>query len=704
MSIRCIIDVGVLPDVDISEPDVITFSTADIRCDSLMHSIMQRYDIKYLDFTTDFTLIDKNTGKEYLRDQIISNGSTVTIVRHAKSRCPPRKKLRRDDGRSVNQISPSTSTNLNDSDISDVSNVSDVRKESTEIETAALRDWSDKFSSWDPDTRSAALDLLISSQTLDFEGLRQLRDCIDKRLRFDIVRNVPYEIALYIMSFLQPRDLCLAAQTCRYYRIVCEDNRIWREKCREDGLLNHEETFNDLFKKRIHRTLNNKRHNITSESNFQRSEHKAAYLRQMSIVRNWRNRNFDMNQTNDGRISPPPTSSSSSGTPGQNESSSGASPSPSSLAADARNADPQSPSSSIEFKRVSAPTNSMRQSHLMRLRCHEEHVITCLQYNPLSDLIVSGSDDFTLKVWSASTGKCSRTLRGHAGGVWSSQLSPDNTIISGSTDRTIRVWDAITGESKYTFYGHTSTVRCLALNGNLVVSGSRDTTLRLWSIKSFECIHLFNGHAAAVRCVEYKEDMIVSGAYDNLVKVWNAKTGSCIHSLEAHENRIYSLQFDGTIIASGSLDTSICIWSAKTGMLKHKLTGHTSLTSKMQLKSNILVSANADSYCKIWDISTGKCLRTLEGANKHVSAITSVYFNSRFVVTSSDDGTVKLWDLKSGEFIRNLIVLPTAGKGGVVWRIRASNTKLVCAVGSRTADTEDTHLLVLDFDDDLYDR
>ena len=41
--------------------------------------------------------------------------------------------------------------------------------------------------------------------------------------------------------------------------------------------------------------------------------------------------------------------------------------------------------------------------------------------------------------------------------------------------------------------------------------------------------------------------------------------------------------------------------------------------------------------------------------------------------------------------------LDSGGSGGVVWRIRCSNTKLVCAVGSRNG-TEETKLLVLDFD------
>lgn len=55
--------------------------------------------------------------------------------------------------------------------------------------------------------------------------------------------------------------------------------------------------------------------------------------------------------------------------------------------------------------------------------------------------------------------------------------------------------------------------------------------------------------------------------------------------------------------------------------------------------------------------------------------------------------------LSTGEFVRNLVTLASGGSGGVVWRIRASETKLVCAVGSRNG-TEETKLLVLDFDVD----
>lgn len=54
---------------------------------------------------------------------------------------------------------------------------------------------------------------------------------------FSIYTSFPVfqQLALYVLSFLEPKDLLQAAQTCRYWRILAEDNLLWREKCREEG-------------------------------------------------------------------------------------------------------------------------------------------------------------------------------------------------------------------------------------------------------------------------------------------------------------------------------------------------------------------------------------------------------------------------------------------------------------------------------------
>jgi len=470
-----------------------------------------------------------------------------------------------------------------------------------------ILDWVSQFTRWSHAERLLALDQLIDN--CEPQQVRHMMQVIEPQFQRDFISLLPKELALYVLTYLEPRDLLRAAQTCRYWRVLAEDNLLWREKCREAGL----------------RDCRDSRRRGKITTGFVYSPWKSGFMRQHNIEMNWR-------------------------------------------------------------------VNPIRSPKV--LKGHDDHVITCLQFS--GNRIVSGSDDNTLKVWSAMTGKCLRTLVGHTGGVWSSQMA-NNVIVSGSTDRTLKVWNAESGTCVHTLYGHTSTVRCMHLHATKVVSGSRDATLRMWDVETGECLHVLVGHVAAVRCVQYDGRLVVSGAYDYMVKVWNPEREECLHTLSGHTNRVYSLQFDGVHVVSGSLDTSIRVWDVESGACRHALMGHQSLTSGMELRDNILVSGNADSTVKIWDILTGQCLQTLSGPNKHQSAVTCLQFNSKFVVTSSDDGTVKLWDVKTGDFIRDLVALESGGSGGVVWRIRSSPTKLVCAVGSRNG-TEETKLMVLDFD------
>jgi len=473
-----------------------------------------------------------------------------------------------------------------------------------------ILNWVAVFARFTNAERLVAINQLIN--TCEPQQVRHMMQVIEPQFQRDFISLLPKELALYVLNYLNPKDLLRAAQTCRYWRILAEDNLLWREKCREAGLAECRENYRRR----------------KQSSSFLYSPWKTGFMRQHNIEMNWR------------------------------------------------------------VKPVKPPKV---------LKGHDDHVITCLQFS--GNRIVSGSDDNTLKVWSAVTGKCLRTLVGHTGGVWSSQMQ-NNVIVSGSTDRTLKVWNAESGSCVHTLYGHTSTVRCMHLHNNKVVSGSRDATLRMWDIDTGECNIVLVGHVAAVRCVQYDGRLVVSGAYDYMVKVWNPAREECIHTLSGHTNRVYSLQFDGTHVVSGSLDTSIRVWDVESGACKHALMGHQSLTSGMELKDNILVSGNADSTVKIWDIISGQCLQTLSGPNKHQSAVTCLHFNKKFVVTSSDDGTVKLWDVKTGDYIRDLVSLESGGSGGVVWRIRSSPTRLVCAVGSRNG-TEETKLLVLDFDAEL---
>ena len=77
--------------------------------------------------------------------------------------------------------------------------------------------------------------------------------------------------------------------------------------------------------------------------------------------------------------------------------------------------------------------------------------VNCVTFSSDGTLLVSGSDDKTVKLWDIQTGGVIKTFSGHTNWVWSVSISADcTTNASGSFDNTIRLWNIQTGECYHT--------------------------------------------------------------------------------------------------------------------------------------------------------------------------------------------------------------------------------------------------------------
>ncbi|TAQ86854.1 hypothetical protein B7494_g4816 [Chlorociboria aeruginascens] len=351
-------------------------------------------------------------------------------------------------------------------------------------------------------------------------------------------------------------------------------------------------------------------------------------------------------------------------------------------------------------------TSPTIEPHHMAFPAHPAHVITCLQFD--DDKILTGSDDTRIHVYDTKTGELRKKLEGHEGGVWALQYE-GNVLVSGSTDRSVRVWDIEKGLCTQVFHGHTSTVRCLQIlmpveSGEmrggkpvmvpekpLIITGSRDSQLRVWKLpeqgskryiqtgppaNDADCpyfLRVLSGHTHSVRAIAAHQDVLVSGSYDNTVRVWKISTGETVHRLQGHTMKVYSVVLDHkrNRCISGSMDNFVKIWSLETGACLRTLEGHTSLVGLLDLRDDRVVSAAADSTLRVWDPQNGTCKNILSA---HTGAITCFQHDGHKIISGSDR-TLKMWDVRTGECIKDLLI-DLSG----VWQVKFDRRRCVAAV------------------------
>lgn len=194
---------------------------------------------------------------------------------------------------------------------------------------------------------------------------------------------------------------------------------------------------------------------------------------------------------------------------------------------------------------VRSPESSMSDEHnpffIRTLVGHTQSVRAIAAHG---DTLVSGSYDFSVRVWKISSGKCVWRLNGHTQKVYSVVLdTKQNRCVSGSMDCKVKIWNLETGTCLYTLEGHTSLVGLLNLSHDRLVSAAADFTLRVWNPKVGACIQTLTAHTGAITCFQHDGDKVISGS-DGTLKLWDLKTGKFVRDLLTGLSSVWQVRFD----------------------------------------------------------------------------------------------------------------------------------------------------------------
>jgi WD40 repeat protein/serine/threonine protein kinase len=301
----------------------------------------------------------------------------------------------------------------------------------------------------------------------------------------------------------------------------------------------------------------------------------------------------------------------------------------------------------------------------------------CAAFSPDGLRIATASNDGTVRLRDASSGKISDTLQtgkpkiGVGWGYSAIVFSPSGKYIACATSVGTQVWDILAkivvlsleervgdnfaSDDNIAF---TPDERRVTISSNGigivydVVSG-REISKMVAFIKPSQ----FNYTALS------PNGAYIARRYDREVLVWDVHKNSICTTYRVHAP-VYRMCFssDGQYLAGAAADNTIKIWRVPGENNPFVIKGPVGKTQGLCFSSDgtRVASATEDGIIKIWDSWSGREILGFQGhtgdGKTTIAQLGGVMFSpdDKLLVSSAWDGTVKLWDAKTGALYKTL--------------------------------------------------
>ncbi|KDO33140.1 hypothetical protein SPRG_01952 [Saprolegnia parasitica CBS 223.65] len=276
-------------------------------------------------------------------------------------------------------------------------------------------------------------------------------------------------------------------------------------------------------------------------------------------------------------------------------------------------------------------------------------------------LLISGCHDKLPMLRCGKSGNWIGTFEGHKGAVWSAKLNNDGTrAITGSGDFSAKLWDAVTGDNLRTF-DHKHIVKSVEFinGGAYVATGGQEKLLRVFDLAASTNDPLFTmtcdeGIRKIVEIPGQAAVTVATGDTAGNVVVWNVETQTRVATFAVDTvGGVMDMEASrgGRVltVAAGSHvsffdTTSWTLLFDVTMPITFNAEGGASLHPTLDR----FVAGGSDTWVRVfaWEAGKGHELECHKGHHGPVRCLRYAP-NGESFATGSEDGTIRIWQTTS---------------------------------------------------------